>query len=180
MIELLIVIVLVGLMTTISITSIRSLLNNTVSDSEQQTMLSILKQARNHALTANVTVVVCPIDINGNCIAAWEETWIVFIDNNANKNISASERVLLTYQPKGQNILLRFSGFGASSRYIQFIPQGRMKANNGTLVYCQAGDLSYARVIIINRQGRARVGVDANQNGIVENAKNIDIACGYD
>ena len=56
--------------------------------------------------------------------------------------------------------------------------EGFTNYQNGNFTYCPPdGDLRFARQLVINVQGRVRMGHDTDGDGIVEDRRGKDVRC---
>jgi type IV fimbrial biogenesis protein FimT len=103
----------------------------------------------------------------------WSAGQIVYIDRDQNGAIDA-EDLLYTHGPvKGS---LTFSAFGSNNK-VTYDPIGAT-FSNGTLVLCPENkQAKFARAIIINSAGRARLSQDQDQDGLHENGSGKSLTC---
>ncbi len=150
--------------------------NATVTINE---LLGQLRYARAHALGEGRHVSVCALSANDQCGRDWSKGLALFYDDNADGVIADSQDIFRVFPRRSQNATLTHNA-GATAHYINYTPQGTStrKYSQGNLVYCpQPGQHQYGRSIVYSAAGRAYIGQDKNQNGIVENGSNQDIQC---
>jgi len=144
--------------------------------------------ARTQAILQRRTVTLCPGTIErsepdggatARCLGRdqWHQGALVFVDANGNGSIEAGERLLTALPPlrPGERIYWRsFRNRG----YLQFHARGYTEWQNGNFLYCPAdGRAEYARMAILNVQGRVRVARDADGDGVAEDAAGRPLAC---
>ena len=118
------------------------------------TLLTDIQYARSLAVTRGSPALLCPSTDGESCTGGsdWTNGWIVFVDDNDNRQRDPGEDLLRV----GQNL----SGNGISSSIgrprIRFQPDGSASGSNATITLCDR-DGENARAIIISNPGRARV-----------------------
>lgn len=133
--------------------------NRLVTSTNQ--FLSHVQMARSRAIMENSTVVICPTLDSATCATGnqdWSRGWLIFKDGDYTRppHLDPEDTLLLVHQNNN------YAGFIRTSlTHIRYSPAGN--ASNGTIILCGDRDSRYARAIIINIVGRARVSrTDAN------------------
>ena len=117
---------------------------------------SDMAYARTAAVVRNQNVQLCKSQDGLNCtrVNHWEWGWIIFVDNNKNRQRDSTETIL-KYQPKLSAINITYRGSG-SSNYIRYRADGATGAN-GTFAFCSDATGQYKKALILFRTGRLRV-----------------------
>lgn len=129
--------------------------------------LASLRYARNQAVTKREYVTVCASSDSSSCNSSqWETGWIVYLDNDADRQVDGGEQVLKVYKALTGKNSLRAILFMINNS-VQFSPTGWVDST-GSFVLCDERGASAARGININVSGQARVnrGIDVNGNAL--------------
>ena len=133
---------------------------------------SMLGTARAEAVNQQATISVCPSTDQAACSGNnWEAGWILFLDdgNGAGTaddgNRHADEQLLRVGQAAGRDVTIRTRNF-ADPGAISFDQEG-MATDRGTVVVC-SGDPATASAVILNFSGQARMGVDEDADGWID------------
>lgn len=120
------------------------------------TLAATFHLARSEAIMRVSDVVVCKSNDGQRCSTSgeWEQGWMVFEDRDRDRNRGAEEAVLSRHESLS-GITLRYRGFGPSTHFIVYRPQGITKTN-GTFTFCDSGGSESARALILFKTGRAR------------------------
>ena len=157
---------------------------DTVDRNRQQSSLSsvfrMLGAARSEAVNRQATVVACASTDQATCSGtAWESGWIVFVDDGAGGGTAddgsrhADEDLVRIGQPAGGTVTVRTRNF-ATAGTLRFGDVG-FSEERGTIVVCN-GDASRASAIVLNLSGQARLAVDENDNGSLNDDQGGDIS----
>lgn len=141
-------------------------------------LLRLLALARTKAVTIQQNVTLCGVSDGASCKSQWNggDNMIVFIDGNHNRIYDKDERLLASLALTGNGSIL-WKGSGKRP-YFRYNSSGY--ANEfGSFTYCPADTLKkqHIRQVVVSLAGRARLAVDTNQNGIVDNGRGEDISC---
>ena len=179
---------LTELLITISITSILLgssaplftgiIMNNRVV-SISNGLLTTLHMARSEAVKRNQDVTLCKSSDSLSCGGSWSDGWIIFSDFDHDRRLDLVDGDTLLYTKKFERLefVISWNAF-RSDNYIQYNSQGFIHSNNGTFKLCPPNnDVHYARAIIINRVGRARVSADSNNDGVHEDSRGRALVC---
>jgi type IV fimbrial biogenesis protein FimT len=174
---------LVALAILIALTSIAipSLLQFSVSirvDNEISKLHRLLLLARNHAVSEERYVAICPLNELNQCTQLWHGRLSVFYDDNKNKIFepTLAETVIETKPEIRIDDKLQYA---QRRNALIYSPQGRLAVwgGNGTFRYCPKNHLSLSRGIIISGAGRFYVTTDMNADGFDENRSGRIITC---
>ncbi len=173
LLELMITISIAGILAAIAIPSFKSSISGNRLTTNTNELVTALNLARSEAVKRGQQVVVRRSGTN------WENGWTVFVD--IDRTTTAKENVfdtldtpLRTSAGLQNGITLR-----ASSNYVDYVrytPSGQSNLD-GRFVVCDSGELSGAKLIIINPVGRVQIGSDTDNDNIPENAGTEITSC---
>lgn len=130
------------------------------------------REARHLAVIKRRTVTVCPSRTPLTCDGQWTDTLLIFAGR-----ANASDKQLLTTLPALSRGKVSWRSFRGND-YLEMQGNGLTLAQNGTFVYCpDNGNLRYARALILNKSGRARLADDLNGDGIVDLSRGNSVSC---
>lgn len=179
---------LTELLVTLSITSIlltsaapmfRGILLNNRAASLTNNLLTALQIARSEAIKRNQDVTICKSNDSQTCSGNWSDGWIIFsdLDHDRRLDVLNGDSLIQVQKYAGIEFHINWNAF-RSDNYIQYSAEGFIHSNNGTFSLCPPGnDAHYARAIIINRVGRARVSIDSDNDGIHEDGRGRPLSC---
>ena len=179
---------LTELLVTLSVTAILiastapmfvSMLLNNRATTLANNLLASLQVTRLEAIKRSRDITICKSNDAVSCGGSWSDGWIIFSDNNNNKRLDAADGDTLIQIKKlsGIKFNINWNAF-RSDTYIQYNALGYIHSNNGTFSLCPPDhDARYARAIIINRVGRARVSRDTDHDGIHEDSRGRPLSC---
>ncbi len=160
--ELLTVVVLVGITTSMAAPTFSKLLKNQRITAASNELLTSLMLARSSAITTRSQTVVCPsansASAKPTCGGSWEDGWIVFTDLDGNGEVTPPQETLWEQHPAlGGTIEI-----GAPAALVRFQPIGTAPGSNGTFAVCDdraddTGQRKNMREVILAFAGRARV-----------------------
>jgi len=169
LIELMVVIAIVAVLTTLAVPSFKQMIQSNTISSAINALMSDLRFARSEGIRRGGGVVVCHSDApeasSPTCTtgANWKTGWIVFHDQNNDGTKDATDPVL-----KVQGALIGIDSIAevnTSTGKFDFTATGRtvgLTASTGI----KFGGSNYAteqqRVLCVGISGRALIGVDAN------------------
>ena len=142
-------------------------------------LLTAMYMARAEAVKRNTAVTFCKSNDSSSCSGSWSDGWILFSDHDGDRRLDADDgdELISVYQLVSLDFGIDWNGF-RSDNFIRFSPQGFIYSNNGTFTLCPADENSrYARAVIINRLGRARISKDNDGDGIHEDGYGRPIDC---
>ncbi|MEZ5558249.1 MAG: GspH/FimT family pseudopilin [Pseudomonadales bacterium] len=171
LIELLVVATVAALLLGVALPAFEALPLRQRSTAAVNAIVAAVHAARTAAVLANQTVTLCPAAA-GRCLGRdqWHQGAMLFHDGNRNGQRDGGELVVSELAPLTDSGRIYWRAFRSRS-YLQFRPQGFTRWQNGSFVYCpDQDDPSLRRVVIINAQGRVRLGRDRNGDGVVEDA----------
>lgn len=138
-------------------------------------LMLMLSQARQYALTQRQRVVACGSSSGQVCDARWNDGILIFNDLNRNNKHDNNETIL-SYQALAVRYgQITWKGAGARSMIIFQANNGMPNGSNGSLYYCTR-DIALNRQVILSRVGQINLR-DLNQDGIYEGAQGLPVAC---
>ncbi|BAV33813.1 hypothetical protein SCL_1507 [Sulfuricaulis limicola] len=128
-------------------------------------MMGHLNLARSEAIKRGIAVTLCKTDDGAACArgSEWHAGWIIFVDNNVNRQIDDGETIIKIEQPLDA-IALNFAGALNRDRYVTYKPVG-MVDPNGTFTFCDHRGAKKAKAVILLGTGRPRVSSVSASNG---------------
>ena len=166
LIELMVTLAIIAILASLAAPSFQSLLENNRISTITNQFTGALTYARAEAITRNKRVVVCKVAnatlARPQCQsgAAWDNGWIIFIDDDANAQLGANELLLrvvgsipASYSVQSQN----------NVPWIAFLPSGLAKfsgaATGETYAVTPPAGVGHAssKVIKVATTGRARI-----------------------
>jgi len=159
LIELITTIAVASVLLTLAVPGVRNFTMNARQAGSINELVSAMHLARNTAITTNSRVTVCTSSAGANCeAAAWNQGWIVFIDDDSDRVVDPGERVIGTGE--GSNALeIDSAQFGL---FLMYRPNGRVMnaaitTNSGEFTVCDERGTEHARVVILDISGRPRL-----------------------
>ncbi|WP_431067754.1 GspH/FimT family pseudopilin [Methylotuvimicrobium sp.] len=178
LIELMMTIAIGAIILTLGIPSFMETIRSNRLTTIANEFVTSLNLARSEAIKRGQPIVVRKTGAN------WENGWHVFVDIDrstiakTNTFDSGTDIELRVYQALPANYILR--GNNNFTNFIRFDPSGTSN-NIGSFALCDNRDGSNlpkpntSRLIIVNRVGRVRMGIDSNNNSIPEKEDNTDL-----
>ena len=142
-------------------------------------LLTALQISRSEAIKRNQDVTICKSSDSLTCSGSWSDGWIIFsdVDHDRRLDVLDGDTLIQVQRYEGIEFSISWNAF-RSDNYIQFSSQGFIHSNNGTFKLCPPdNDVHYARAIIINRVGRARVSKDLDNDGVHEDSRGRALVC---
>ncbi len=172
LIELMITLSIAGMLIGIAIPSFTSIITSNRLTASTNELVTALNLARSEAVKRGLSVTVRKVDddsyTNKGAGVNWEDGWDVFTDADNDGKFEAGDTLIRTYAPLKLSYTLRSNNF---SNFIRFTPSGQSNTN-GSFYICNNNDgndipeANTSRLIIVNSVGRARMGLDSNNDGI--------------
>lgn len=164
LVELMVVFAILGLLLSLSVPSIGTVLETQRVRSASNRLLSDLHLVRSEAIKRNGRVALCKSSDARQCttVGGWEQGWLVFHDQNNNGQVDTGEGIV--QQRAGALSGVRLRGNSPVASYVSYTASGVPRLVSGafqagTLTVCpQSPDASATvRRIIIGAPGRPRV-----------------------
>lgn len=140
--------------------------NRSKATAEINWIIGAINYARHSAVIRRTTVTLCPdAKKNHQCNGKWQQGLILFTDYNQNSKLDGKDVLVETIQNTVKDGTLKWRAF-RNRQYLQFTKYGYTNFQNGNFTHCPGNrDPTYARQIVINTQGRARVVHSRNAKG---------------
>jgi len=144
-----------AIVTTTAIPSLNSVVADNRLASQVNALVSALNLARSEAVKRGQRVILCRSSNTLDCerTTGWQEGWIVFVDNNGNREHDAAEPIIRIQRPLSGNTSIT----SRTRRRIVFQPVGTSGGTNATFIFCDEGDIARPRAVILANTGRARL-----------------------
>ncbi len=186
--ELLMVMVLIAVLLGLGGPAFQSSLERNRMQSTVSGLAGSLAFARAEAVIRTQPVSMCPTLNDVDCSGSnWESGVLVFVDDGDGTGASAldgsldgNEELLRIVDAAPVDITIRTSGFVNNSSLV-FTDSGRvLQGANGTFAICDGRGATSARGLIVEVSGQARLAVDTDSNGIVQDhtaSGGADLVC---
>ena len=172
LIELMVTISIAGIMVSMAVPSFTDALRNNRLSTYANDFLSSLILARSEAIKRGVSVTV------RKSVEQWEDGWTVFVDDNADGQLNADEKIIHSHGALPATFTLR--GNGNFTHFVRYLSSGA-SSTTGSFMLCDNKDNNdlaepyTSRLLIINNVGRIRMAEDANANGLYEKSLNNEV-----
>jgi len=178
LIELMVSVSVISILAVIAVPNYSKFIVKMRVDNEISRLQRLLLTARNHAISVQYPVTLCPLNEQNQCTSQWQGEIGVFIDSNDNK----------IYEPASNEVLIAMKDFafagdllqyGLKRNRIKFAPTGRTTGwgSNGTLKYCPKNHNDHSRAIVISTSGRFYSSRDINGDGKDQTRNGSNIIC---
>lgn len=157
---------LIELLVTLAVTSILALnvfpsLSAMIAQ-ERSTILTnnlngSLAFARSEAVSRNTTVMSCQSNNGSECSNSenWHNGWIIFIDENRNKQRESGEILLRVYSAVNNGTSVTFRGSAGIRHYVKYKSTGQAHPN-GSFLICNP-NIGVGKALIMTHSGRVRL-----------------------
>ena len=172
LVELLVVIAVVAVLTTLAAPSFKALLQSNSMSSSVNTFMADLRYARSEAIRRGGWVVMCrsnlPEAANPTCSSGstvgWESGWIIFHDENNNGQKASAEPLLRAQGPVTSVDTISESG---AATVFRFTATGRLNLAASTSIQFGSNSTfanTVQRIVCVNLSGRARIAGDGTSS----------------
>ena len=143
-----------GVLATVGIPSLQSLLASTRLTAATNTLLAALATTRSEAIKRGERVVLCPSSNHQSCTDAsdWHIGYVLYVDHNGNGNLGPGEPVLRVFEEL-PGVTMR-SSIGRD--HVTYQPSGLASGANLSFAICARGAAT-GRAVVVSNTGRARV-----------------------
>ncbi len=178
LVELLITLAIAAVLAGLALPAFNDLIERVHGTSRVNDLVGIVRFARHAAIDGGRWVTLCPaIDETCTNSTNWESGIMVFQDRNRDGSRQVEEPVLGYLPQLDEGERLSWRSFRRKN-FLQFRSEGYTNWQNGSFHYCPAsGDARYGKVLIVNIQGRTAPSVDADGDGIDEQANGRPLVC---
>lgn len=151
-IELMVVIAIVGVLAAVAIPAFDSIIKNNRRATVANELLASLMSARGESTKRGQTVRVCGTVDGAACAndGNWDKGWLVYADADGDATLDAGE--LIRRFVNDYPITVR-----SSAGALMSFPPFQRSVTAGNLTICDQRKVAYARVVVVERTGRARV-----------------------
>lgn len=172
-VELMMTLAVAAILSAVAAPSFNDIIQNNRLVTQVNELQASLSLARSEAIKRNDFLTVCPSRDGANCMGNWESGWLVFVNDNVDGTVNAGEEILLVHGAISHNNTLTFN-----RARVTYAGSGKARGgSNGSFTLCDGRGARYAKGIIISNTGRARLAIDKNGNGIVENGSKKSVRC---
>ncbi len=169
LIELMITIAVVAVVLTLGVPSFGRLIEQNQLATNVNALVSSMTFARSEAVKRNKPVKLCDSSDAVNCGSGnYEQGWIVFVDENNDGNLDSPAEELIFVQSAFPANFSIDPNLSTGANDISYLAKGRAN-RNGNFIICKDNDVTKARVIILDMNGRTRL-TDIASNGVPEDA----------
>jgi type IV fimbrial biogenesis protein FimT len=143
------------LLLTTAIPAMQALTQRNLYSTHINSFVSHLHYSRSEAIKRGTPVVMCRSTDERRCsqTAGWHTGWIIFADNNQNRELDTQETVLRVQQGWEDGINVT----SGRRRRVVYQPNGFSPGTNGTYVFCNPAYPELARAVILSNTGRPRL-----------------------
>jgi len=150
LIELMVTLAVAAILLAVGIPGMQSLMEGSRVRNATNEILSDLLYARSQAVNLGIEITVCPLDSSKTCVSDWNLGMSIFIDENDNQKLDATEATIRVANPMSSIDKLIFN----NGSWLSFNPEG-VTTKNGTFSYCTNSQDPAG--IVLSQSGRARI-----------------------
>ncbi|WP_188150227.1 GspH/FimT family pseudopilin [Teredinibacter waterburyi] len=159
LLDILLSISILALVLGLGVPSLTEILNTHKKKTSLSSILHMMNFARQTAIDTRENITLCPSTDLINCSRDWRNPVIVFLDKDANREISEEDTLLRVRDviDTSQQLTMRSS---ANRQYVQFQADGSTRGQNGSFYLCQTHGESAGETkarIIFYHTGRSRI-----------------------
>lgn len=163
LIELMITIAIAGILISLAAPNFRSSIQNNRMVTEVNELHASLNYGRSEAIKRNSNVTICPSSNGVTCSGSWKDGWIVI----------SGDELIRVHGPISDGNTLSFT-----RNNVTYVSEGVVAVgSHGTFTLCDSRGAPYAKGLIIGLSGRPRTAIDSDDNGILNDGNNADLAC---
>lgn len=166
LIEILITIAIAGILGITALPSLNDMLQRNRIAGEVNQIIGHLHLARSEAVKTSQRVVMCTSIDGMNCVRtnAWELGWIVFVDENSDREHNEDEPILRKGHGLSNTVHISTGASPTSRRKLVYQPTGFAGGSTATFTFCARHKPELARAVIVSNTGRPRLS-DRRANG---------------
>jgi type IV fimbrial biogenesis protein FimT len=157
--EMLTAIAVIAISLSLAVPSYQNVVRNNRRATAINQLVSTLHMARSEAVTRNAQVTICMSSDGATCSdGGWHKGWIFFPDADQDRQVDDGETILGA-GPAMRDLTVDSDEFAT---FLAYRPNGRIMVdeagdNTGAFTFCDQRGAAYARVVIINPTGQARL-----------------------
>ena len=169
-IELMIVVVLVAIFLVVGVPGFQNLVSDNRLAAQANRLVSSMQLARSEALKLATPVVVCRSTNQTNCsnngAQTWETGWIVFVDNDADGQVDAGERIL--QREGGLSGANTLRAAAPINNGVSYQATGMQNSAGGNFRLCDGNNpnVNQGRQISVSGTGRVRTDKGSDIGGL--------------
>lgn len=175
LVELLVSLTVLAILVGLAAPSFQNTIENNRISSINDKLATSLQYARSEAISRGQPVTVCVSSDQATCTGAWDDGWIVFIDEDGDRTVDGGDTLIRVNEaiPINYDIALTSTTTGS----FQFDGQG-FAPLNGTYYVCGPSDEDEdARGVLIRASGAMRKAVDTDSDDIREDHSGAALSC---
>ncbi len=204
LIELMVTLAVFAIVTVLAFPGFKLYQQNSNRVSQINDLIATLSLARSEAVKRNLPVIVCASADMATCsgVNDWTTGWIAFIDDNLDGVVDPTDGddlmnggesafhvhgrlsgagLVYTDIANGGAVAIRFNSQGIPTVF----DAGGITSTDATFMRCDnrrntdpaLTRNNHARAILLTASGRTRLSRDSNNNGVQEDANNVDLNC---
>ncbi|MFW8592392.1 GspH/FimT family pseudopilin [Glaciecola sp. 2405UD65-10] len=172
LLELLVVIAIMSIALGIVAPSLQFTIAKSRVIAQRNELNNIIRYARLSAIDEHATVTICPTTNMQTCANNWNQSLIIFMDENHNAILDHDETLL-----RAINSEATYNSVTGPNAYIRFYASGA-NSTPASLVICSLQDYpELNRGLFISLQGRTRLSRDTNLDGLHERSNGDTLSC---
>ncbi len=177
MIELLITLSIITLLLAVATPQLPAFIEKHQGEKALIAVARAIKVGRTTAIKTGATVTVCRSSDALQCSGSWQNGLIVFTDQNKDRTINQTDRLLVQLVFNNLPGTIVWRAF-QNRQYLQLNSRGDMIHQNGNFTFCAfSGTAESAHQLIISGTGRIRFAVDSDGDGIRSGSNGLPLSC---
>jgi prepilin-type N-terminal cleavage/methylation domain-containing protein len=177
LLELMVAIGVVGVLASVSMPNLGGMLQAHAAETVLNDLARTISMARASAVSQGRMVTLCRSADKTSCNGEWHNGMLVFVDRNNDRIVDDDDEVLHITPASPTPGTLKLRSF-PNRQYLQFTPAGVLNNQTGNFTWCPAdNNARQAQQLIFNITGRVRFAVDADQDGVREDAEGEPLSC---
>ncbi len=175
LVELMVALAIAAILITLTMPSFQSSIEKNRISSINDKLVFTLQFARSEAVVRGKSITVCRSDDQASCSGSWDDGWIVFVDEDADRTIDGDDTLLRVSEAVPVNYDVALDSSPTTS--FQFDKNG-FAPEDGTFHVCGPSDEDGdARGLLIRASGSMRQAVDTNSDGVREDHNGAEMSC---
>ena len=153
LIELMSVLAIITLVSGLGMPSLSKWLQHSAEKTTYNTIHHLITFARTRAVKENKYFTLCPSNDNQHCNGDWNNTLIIFSDDNKNEQLDEDDRLFKSITLPTVTPCLEWRA-SAHRQYLQFKPSGATNGTAGHFRFCDSAHNSHAKKLSVSFMGR--------------------------